>query len=193
MRLSQNFILEELLASQTAERAGGEMLEAQLNPRKDVVDHLERLVDSALQPLRTLLQTPFTISSGYRCELLNAKIGGSKESQHCQGEASDIVLSSRLFTSQRLERVVNILNYQIHDVVGEFPRADVNASFYLFAAACLYAEDCDADQIIHEFGSDGKPGWVHLSVGSRKRRQILAIGGGSTRSLNLEQALALGC
>ena len=43
-----------------------------------------------LQALRDILGYPLQINSGYRCPDHNAKIGGSKTSQHLLGKALDI-------------------------------------------------------------------------------------------------------
>jgi uncharacterized protein YcbK (DUF882 family) len=44
----------------------------------------------ALEALREAFEMPVTINSGYRCKAHNAKVGGSKRSQHMQGKAFDI-------------------------------------------------------------------------------------------------------
>ena len=45
---------------------------------------------SKLQELRDLINKPIYITSGYRCEKYNKKIGGYKSSPHLTGEAADI-------------------------------------------------------------------------------------------------------
>jgi len=45
---------------------------------------------TALQSLRDSVQRPITVSSGYRCRILNEQVGGSSQSQHLQGTAADI-------------------------------------------------------------------------------------------------------
>jgi len=47
---------------------------------------------SKLQKLREDLNSPMTITSAFRCEAHNAKVGGSKASQHVKGTATDIVV-----------------------------------------------------------------------------------------------------
>ena len=44
----------------------------------------------AYESLRTFLDVPFTINSGYRCPAHNAHIGGKPMSRHQTGEAIDI-------------------------------------------------------------------------------------------------------
>ena len=86
MQLSRHFSLAEFLRSQTATRLGIDN-----TPGPDQIDNLTWLCVRVLQPLRDHFG-PVTITSGYRCPALNARIGGSASSQHCHGEAADIVV-----------------------------------------------------------------------------------------------------
>ena len=90
MKLSENFTLEELIRSNTAERMGID------NVPKDekVVENLRSLCLEVLQPLRDYVGAPVHINSGYRCPELNMEVGGVKNSQHCRGEAADIRIVS---------------------------------------------------------------------------------------------------
>ena len=47
-----------------------------------------------LQFLRDYTDRPITINSAYRCPEHNAKVGGSKTSQHLLGKAADITIQS---------------------------------------------------------------------------------------------------
>lgn len=87
MRLSPNFTLTELERSQTARRLGLD----NLAPR-EAVECLTALCVQVLQPIRDHFG-PVHISSGYRGPALNARIGGSRRSQHMRGEAADIVIA----------------------------------------------------------------------------------------------------
>ena len=51
---------------------------------------LYALVQEVLDPLRKLIGTPIHVTSGYRCEELNAKVGGVPTSKHRFGQAADI-------------------------------------------------------------------------------------------------------
>ena len=61
--------------------------------RADVTAHeemaLRALCANILEPVRALFGVPLIIHSGFRCELLNSKVGGSDTSQHRKGEAAD--------------------------------------------------------------------------------------------------------
>jgi len=59
----------------------------------EVYENIIKLA-SQLQFLRDYTGRPITINSAYRCESHNAKVGGSKTSQHLLGKASDIVIDS---------------------------------------------------------------------------------------------------
>lgn len=88
IQLSEHFKLSEMTISGTAIRrgidnsAGAEHIEA-----------LRHLCRDVLEPLRRRFGV-IHISSGYRCQQLNAAVGGVKNSQHMRGEAVDIHMSS---------------------------------------------------------------------------------------------------
>lgn len=85
MKLSTNFTLQELTRSTTAMRNNIDQ-----TPNVDQIKNLTALCDHILQPLRTDLNKPVTVNSGFRSTKLNRKVGGSSRSQHCKGEAADI-------------------------------------------------------------------------------------------------------
>jgi len=85
--LSKNFWLHEMIASQSATRFG---FTEQFTPPDDVVRNLEALCKHVLQPLRDAIKSPIAVSSGYRCQRVNALIGGAQRSQHLTGHAADI-------------------------------------------------------------------------------------------------------
>lgn len=93
-RLSANFTLGELLRSSTAERDPA-LKEEQENPPESVLASLRYLVKTVLQPMRTQLDYPILLNSGYRSPGLNTRVGGSKTSQHVIGEAADCELPLR--------------------------------------------------------------------------------------------------
>ena len=59
-------------------------------PSAEAVKNLESLVLNVLDPLREAWGGPIIITSGYRCEGLNARVGGAKYSYHRLGMAADI-------------------------------------------------------------------------------------------------------
>ena len=90
-RLTDNFYLEEFLASQTAVRKGIDN-----SPKTDFVQSNIFYTARKLQKIRNRLCLAFDrdigiyISSGYRCLKLNRILGGSKTSSHVKGWAADI-------------------------------------------------------------------------------------------------------
>ena len=46
-----------------------------------------------LEKIRSLLNRPITILSGYRCEAHNKKVNGKQHSKHMLGQAADIVVA----------------------------------------------------------------------------------------------------
>ena len=77
MRLSRNFTLSEFEVSKTARELG-------IDNRvpADLVPRVKALVDEILQPMRTRIEIPIHISSGYRCPKVNRVNHGAKLSQH---------------------------------------------------------------------------------------------------------------
>jgi len=84
MKLSNNFSLKEMTASQTAVRHG-----INNNPSEDHMNNLKALCENVLQKVRDHYGRVVSISSGYRSPELCVKIGSSVNSQHAKGEAAD--------------------------------------------------------------------------------------------------------
>lgn len=81
MRLTNNFTLAELCATQTGLRNV---------PEPGVIPRLRLLAEQILQPLRDHVQRPVIINSGYRSPQVNAAVKGARNSQHVQGYAVDL-------------------------------------------------------------------------------------------------------
>jgi hypothetical protein len=60
-------------------------------PDAATIENLKQLCIHTLEPLRVLIGKPLSVDSGFRCEALNAAVGGAKDSQHKLGEAADIL------------------------------------------------------------------------------------------------------
>ncbi len=85
MQLTRNFYLSEFTNSQTARRLG-----LSNNPSPEHVENITALCVNVLEPIRSAWGRPVVISSGYRSPQVNAAVGGSRTSQHCNGQAADI-------------------------------------------------------------------------------------------------------
>jgi hypothetical protein len=82
--VSAHFALAEFLASDTARSCGIDNF-----PTWDEVGNLARLADT-MELVRDMLGAcPVLITSGYRCEALNAEVGGVPDSAHRYGLACD--------------------------------------------------------------------------------------------------------
>ena len=93
LRLSEHFVLAEFERSATATANGiNNSVPSQYIPA------LEQLCKTILEPLRAFAQQPIIISSGYRCNQLNVKVGGAYTSQHTLGEAADIYIPKTAYT-----------------------------------------------------------------------------------------------
>ena len=85
MQLTEHFSLEELGHRSTAIRLGIDN-----TPPDEILPNLKVLAQG-LERVRSVLGHPIHIDSGYRCEILNAAVRGSKTSAHMQGWAADFI------------------------------------------------------------------------------------------------------
>ena len=85
MKLTEHFTLAELTASNKARE-----LDIDNTPAPELVPRLI-MVAEMLERIRTTLNGPVVVTSGYRCETLNLAVGGSSTSDHPRGHAADIV------------------------------------------------------------------------------------------------------
>ena len=84
MNLTENFSLNELTKSQTAERKGIDN-----TPSTEHQENLKSLCEMILQPIRDHFGQVVSVSSGYRSPELCVAIGSSTKSQHASGCAAD--------------------------------------------------------------------------------------------------------
>lgn len=108
VQLSENFSLSEFVKTGT----GIENI-----PSETAIENLRELVRNVLQPLRTYVKTPITISSGYRSPLVNAAVGGAESSQHVSGEAADIIVPG--LSNQQILRAIQILRLPFDQLIDE--------------------------------------------------------------------------
>ena len=85
MNLTANFTLAEMVKSDTALRH-----DMDNTPGEAEIENLKRLCEKVLQPVREHFKTGVKVNSGFRHPDVNAKVGGSKTSDHCKGQAADI-------------------------------------------------------------------------------------------------------
>ncbi len=85
MKLSPHFDLSELTASGKASQLGIDN-----TPPQELIPRLV-LVAEMLERIRSTLNVPITVTSGYRCTALNEAVGSRSTSDHPQGHAADFV------------------------------------------------------------------------------------------------------
>lgn len=140
MKISKHLDLAEVIKSDTAKRKGISNM-----PTPEHLENFKKLAENVFEPIRKHFGVPIHISSGYRSKELNALIGGSLTSQHCQGEAIDIDMDGS---------ANGVTNKMVFDFIKD------NLNF---------------DQLIFEFGTKDAPDWVHVSWESsgKQRKQVL--------------------
>jgi hypothetical protein len=79
------FTIKELTYSATAKK-----YKIDNTPNKEETEHLNELIDF-LNPVRVAWGSALLVSSGFRCEMLNEKVGGAKTSGHKYGYAVDLI------------------------------------------------------------------------------------------------------
>jgi putative chitinase len=82
-QLTEHFTLAEMIVSPTAKRLG--------IPNTPTAEHIENMrycCEKILEPVRAKFG-PVTVNSSYRAPLVNKAVGGSKTSQHVNGQAID--------------------------------------------------------------------------------------------------------
>ena len=84
MKLTEHFSLEEMTVSPTAKRLG-----LSNNPTPDHIENMRYCCEKILEPVREHFGKSVQINSSYRSPLVNKAVGGSKTSQHVNGQAID--------------------------------------------------------------------------------------------------------
>ena len=85
MKISDHITYAEAIHSQTAKRKGIDN-----TPNPNQIEAMKLLAEKVFEPLRKWVGGPIKVNSFFRSPELNTKIGGSKTSQHCKGQAIDI-------------------------------------------------------------------------------------------------------
>ena len=83
--ISPHISYKEATNSTTAIRRGIDN-----TPNDLQLEYMELLAEKVFEPLRKWVGGPIKVTSFFRSEELNKRIGGSNRSQHCKGQAIDI-------------------------------------------------------------------------------------------------------
>ena len=82
-KLTEHFTVEEMIVSPTAKKLGLSNV-----PTAEHIENMRYCCEKILEPVRAKFG-PVTINSSYRAPLVNKAVGGSKTSQHVNGQAID--------------------------------------------------------------------------------------------------------
>lgn len=132
--MGQFFTIRELTDSDTASKRGIDN-----TPGGSERQALTRLIDNCLDPIRRMWGGPITVNSGYRCDKLNAAVGGVPTSQHRLGEAADITAGSPQENKELFEKI-RYSNIQFDQLIDEKGYAWVHVS---------YREGRNRKQVLH--------------------------------------------
>jgi len=140
MKLSSNFSLKELTASQTAERKG-----INNNPNEDQIDKLKLLCENVLQKVRDHYSKVVTVSSGYRSPELCVAIGSSQNSQHAKGEAADFEIFG-LSNAELCKWIAD--NLEFDQMILEYHKLEEPNSGWIH---CSYKSEDNRKQILRAY------------------------------------------
>ena len=139
-----HFTIKELCYSSEAKR-----LKIDNTPNSIQKLKLQKLIEDVLEPIRMAWGKPLQVNSGYRSRILNDHIGGSETSQHCQGEAADIVPIPNSKKSRK--------------------------DLFLLILKMINSKELNVGQLIWEFGDYSAPLWVHVSLPYKKTNDVISI------------------
>ena len=145
MNLTENFSLNELTKSQTAERKGIDN-----TPSPTHQDNLKSLCTRILQPIRDHFNRVVSVSSGYRSEALCIAIGSKTTSQHAKGEAADFEIYG-LSNGELAEWIRENLDYD--QLILEFwtPESPNNGWIH-----CSYNSEGNRKEYLRAYKNEGK-------------------------------------
>lgn len=115
MNLTPHFTLEELTASESADRNGWDN-----TPNEQELENLKRLADFLEQIKVVLGGKPVMVNSAFRSKLVNDSVGSKDTSQHRIGCAADIRVPG--MTPDEVVRAIIASGIGYDQVIREFDR-----------------------------------------------------------------------
>ena len=144
MKLSDNFSLNELTKSQTAERKGIDN-----TPGPNHQENLKSLCEMILQPVRDHFGQVVSVSSGYRSPELCVAIESSTQSQHAKGEAADFEIFG--VSNKELADWINE-NLDYDQLILEYwKESDPNSGW----VHCSYTDGSNRKQYLRAYKENG--------------------------------------
>lgn len=125
MKLSKHFTLEELLVTEHKD-----LRPLQKEEVKPYMNNLYVLCNYILEPIRAYYGKAITVTSGFRGNTLNKRVGGSLTSQHCLGEAADILVKSKTVD----EVFEDIRKGKINICYRQLIKEKINGKFWIHIA-----------------------------------------------------------
>jgi len=145
MKLTENFSINELTKSQTAERKGIDN-----TPSAEHQENLKRLCESILQPVRDHFSKVVTISSGYRSPELCIAIGSKITSQHAKGQAADFEIFG--VSNKALADYIDSELHYDQLILEYWNESDPNSGW----VHCSFSEGNNRKQYLRAYKEDGK-------------------------------------
>ena len=145
MNLTANFSLAEMIKSETALRH-----DMDNTPGEVEIANLKALAENVLQPVRDHFGKGVKVNSGFRHPEVNAKVGGSKTSDHCQGQAADIEIPG-VANADLAQWIVDNLDFR--QVILEFYTPGIPDSGWVHVS---YVAGDNKKQVLTATKKDGK-------------------------------------
>jgi hypothetical protein len=145
MNLSPNFTLAEMVKSETALRH-----DMDNTPGEQEIAALKLLCEKVLQPIRDHYGKGVKVNSGFRHPEVNAKVGGSKTSDHCRGQAADIEIPG-VANAELAEWIRD--NLEFRQLILEFYTPGIPDSGWVHVS---YVAEDNKKQVMTATKKDGK-------------------------------------
>ena len=145
MKLTENFSLNELTKSQTAERKGIDN-----TPSTEHQENLKKLWENVLQPIRDHFEQVVSVSSGYRSPELCTAIGSKITSQHAKGQAADFEIFG--VSNKTLADYIDSELHYDQLILEYWKESDPNSGW----VHCSYSESNNRRQYLRAYKENGK-------------------------------------
>ena len=116
MKLTEHFTLEELTASDIADRHGIDN-----TPTSPLILTNLKILAEGLEHVREVLGRPVIVNSGYRSTMVNTLVGSKPTSQHTKGLAADFICPAFGTPKDIVKKIVSS-DIKYDQVILEFDR-----------------------------------------------------------------------